>query len=121
MPDQQPSPLSVPEPWNLVAEGYVAENLAAFEGFAREALRLVPAEGDVLDVACGPGSLTLLAARTARSVHAIDFSTAMLDELRTRAAAASITNVDAQLGDGQELPFLDARFDSAYSMFGLIF
>jgi ubiquinone/menaquinone biosynthesis C-methylase UbiE len=116
-----PSPLSTPEPWDLVASGYVAENLAEFEAFAREALRLVPAEGEVLDVAAGPGSLTLLAARTAREVHAVDFAPAMLDALRARAAQAGIANAHARLADGQALPFPDARFDAAYSMFGVIF
>jgi SAM-dependent methyltransferase len=116
-----PSPLATPEPWDLVASGYVAENLAQFEAFAREALRLVPAEGEVLDVAAGPGSLSLLAARTARRVHALDFSPAMLGELAARAAAAGVTNVEARVGDGQALPFPDGGFDAAYSMFGLIF
>lgn len=116
-----PSPLASPEPWDLVAPGYVAENLDQFEAFAREALRLVPAQGEILDVAAGPGSLSLLAARTARRVSAVDFAAGMLAELETRAAAAGITNVDARIGDGQALPFPDGRFDAAYSMFGLIF
>jgi SAM-dependent methyltransferase len=116
-----PSPLATPEPWDLVAAGYVAENLRSFEAFAAEALRLVPAEGDVLDVAAGPGSLSLLAARTARRVYAVDFAPAMLAELRARAAAAAVANVDTEIGDGQALPFPDRRFDAAYSMFGLIF
>jgi len=120
-PAVPPSPLAAPEPWNLVAEGYVAENLASFEAFAREALRWVPATGDVLDVAAGPGSLTLQAAQTARQVHAVDFAPAMLEQLNARAAAAGISNVVAQAADGQALPFADQSFDAAYSMFGLIF
>jgi SAM-dependent methyltransferase len=120
-PKPSPSPLAVPEPWNLVASGYVAENMKAFEAFATEALRLAPARGEVLDVAAGPGSLSLLAARTARHVTAVDFAPAMLAQLTARAAAAGVTNVDPQLGDGQQLPFPDASFDAAYSMFGLIF
>lgn len=120
-PTPSASPLAGPEPWNLVASGYVAENLKSFEAFATEALRLAPAQGDVLDVAAGPGSLSLLAARTARRVVAVDFAPAMLAELRARAAAAGITNVEAQAGDGQALPFPDRSFDAAYSMFGLIF
>ena len=116
-----PSPLGTPEPWDLVASGYVEENLFVFEAFAREALRLVPATGDVLDVAAGPGSLSLHAARTARWVHAVDFAPAMLAELRTRADAAGVTNVTAEVADGQALQFPDQRFDAAYSMFGLIF
>jgi hypothetical protein len=31
-----PSPLSTPEPWDLVASGYVAENLASFEAMKAE-------------------------------------------------------------------------------------
>ena len=93
MSERPPSPLSVPEPWNLVASGYVAENMRSFEGFARRALEFVPAKGDVLDVAAGPGSLSLLAAATARRVYALDFAPQMLAELRARAAAAQVTNV----------------------------
>ena len=116
------SPLATPEPWDLVAEGYVAENLASFEAFAREALRLAPADGgEILDVAAGPGSLALLAAQTARRVYAVDFAETMLAQLRARAIAAGITNVEAQVADGQALPFPSGRFDAAYSMFGLIF
>jgi SAM-dependent methyltransferase len=114
-----PSPLATPAPWDLVAPGYVAENFTTFEAFAREALRLVPADGDVLDVAAGPGPLSLLAARTARSVHAVDFARAMIAELRARAGAAG--NVQCALADGQALPFRDGTLDAAYSMFGLIF
>lgn len=116
-----PSPLATPEPWDLVAEGYVAENLPQFEAFAREALGLAPARGEVLDVAAGPGSLSLLAARTAARVHALDFAPAMLAQLRARAAAAGVTNVEPRLADAQALPFPAASFDAAYSMFGLIF
>jgi ubiquinone/menaquinone biosynthesis C-methylase UbiE len=116
-----PSPLATPEPWDLVAAGYVAENLPSFEAFAREALRLVPPNGEVLDVAAGPGSLTLLAARTATQVHAVDFAPAMLTHLQERAAAAGIRNVTTHAADGQALPFADHSFDAAYSMFGVIF
>jgi len=115
------SVLATAEPWDLVAKGYVAENLKSFEAFATEALRLVPAQGDVIDIAAGPGSLSLLAARTARRVVALDFAPAMLAELRARAAATDLANVEVHVGDGQALPFPDGCFDAAYSMFGLIF
>jgi len=120
-PPPSPSPLATPEPWDLVAAGYVAENLASFEAFAREALRLVPAIGDVLDVAAGPGSLTILAAPSAHQVDAVDFAPAMLAQLRERATAASLGNITTHAADAQSLPFSDHRFDAAYSMFGLIF
>jgi ubiquinone/menaquinone biosynthesis C-methylase UbiE len=121
VPNTAPSPMGTSEPWDLVASGYVAENLESCVAFACEALRLVPATGDVLDVAAGPGSLTLQAARTAAHAYGVDFAPAMLAQLHQRVAAAGITNVTTQVADGQALPFPDGRFDAAYSMFGLIF
>jgi SAM-dependent methyltransferase len=121
MTQPNPSPLGMPEPWDLVAAGYVAENLPVFDAFAREALRLAPAVGEILDVATGPGSLALQAAKTARRVDAVDFAPAMLSELRRLAAAAGLVNIVVQEADGQALPFPDGRFDAAYSMFGLMF
>lgn len=115
------SPLATPEPWSLVAAGYVAENMRSFDAFAREALALAPAEGDVVDVAAGPGTLTLQAARTARTVHAVDFARGMLRELRVRLQASGLANVTLALGDGQALPLRDGGVAAAYSMFGLIF
>jgi SAM-dependent methyltransferase len=54
-------------------------------------------------------------------VEALDFSAVMLTELRARLAARGITNVGVQQGDGQVLPYADASFDKAFSMFGLMF
>src|SRR2546429_6520116 len=108
MASPQPSPLATPHPWNLVAQGYVAENLAVFQAFAREALRLVPAQGEVLDVAAGPGSLTLEAARTARAVQAVGFAPALPDQFRARAAAARVTNAQAPVAHRQDPPVFNA-------------
>jgi len=117
------SPLSVPHAWNLVAPGYLQHNLDDFEVFARRAIELAGIGPDhrVIDVACGPGSLTLPAAAIARRVEAIDFSGAMVDLLRERLAAAGIDNVGVIEGDGEALPFADASFDAGFSMFGLMF
>ena len=49
--------------------------------------------------------LQQLAAPQARRVYAVDFAEAMLGQLRARAAAAGITNVEARVADGQALPF----------------
>lgn len=117
------SPMATPLPWDLVCEGYVAELLDQFTNFARDALRIseMPDGADVLDVAAGPGSLSLLAAERARRVTAVDFSSQMLAELRRRAERAQFSNITAIEADGQALPFPDGSFDRAYSQFGLIF
>jgi len=47
-----------------------------FEVFAREALRLAapPPGGRLVDVACGPGTVSVLAAQADHRVDALDFS-----------------------------------------------
>jgi ubiquinone/menaquinone biosynthesis C-methylase UbiE len=120
-----PSPLSTPAPWDLVADGYVGENVAHFERYAADALELAgfaaAEHARVVDVAAGPGTLALLAARRAARVDAIDFAPAMIAHLQRRAAAEGLTNVTARVGDGQALPYADASADFAFSMFGLMF
>lgn len=122
-PTPAPSPLSQAETWDLVSSGYVDVLMSTFTEYARDALQAVDPSPDahVLDVAAGPGTLTLLAAgRTAR-VTAVDFSAAMLSQARERTRAAGFANVDFHEEDAQKLPFEDNRFDAAFSMFGLIF
>jgi SAM-dependent methyltransferase len=118
----KPSPLAGPEPWNLVADDYTLESLPWFEAYAKAALELAPtvAGARVLDVAAGPGTITLLAAEAGRSVSAIDFSPQMVTNLRRRLNGAQL-GADVQVGDAQSLPWGDAEFDAAFSMFGLMF
>jgi SAM-dependent methyltransferase len=118
-----PSPLATPLPWNLVSAAYEEEVRPRFEAFADEALRLAapPPGGRIVDVACGPGTLSLIAARTAARVDALDFSAEMLARMRARLEGDHVGNVVAHEGDGQALPFADASFDAGFSMFGLMF
>jgi len=116
------SPLASPEPWGLVADDYTLELLPMFELFSRDALALAPTPkgARLLDVAAGPGTLTLLAAESGASLSAIDFSPQMVANLKRRLEAAR-QGADVRLGDGQALPWGDAEFDAAFSMFGLMF
>jgi ubiquinone/menaquinone biosynthesis C-methylase UbiE len=118
-----PSPLATPAPWEAVAGGYAVDIVPQFEKYARDALRVLdpPPRARLLDVACGPGTVALLAAREAEHVDALDFAPAMIEGLRGRAASQGVSNVEAHVGDAQELPFGDDRYDGALSMFGFIF
>lgn len=119
-----PSSLSTALPWDLVSADYTAELLPFFEGYAAEALRLaeLPSAPRVADVACGPGTLSLLAAAAGARVDALDFSPEMLARFRQRLAEAKgRPAIDIREGDGQNLPWADDTFDGAFSMFGLIF
>lgn len=91
----------------------VAENLA-------EALELLP-DDRVLDVATGSGNGALAAARrTWVGAVGSDFVPALLERGRERAAAERL-DVEFVEADVQNLPFEDASFDVATSIFGAMF
>jgi ubiquinone/menaquinone biosynthesis C-methylase UbiE len=115
--------MATPLPWDLVSGAYNEEVVPLFEHFARDALRLAaaPPGSRVVDVACGPGTLTFLATAAGHRVDALDFSPEMLSYLEARRVRESNDRVTAQLGDGQALPYADATFGAAFSMFGLMF
>ncbi len=77
----------------------------------------------VLDIGCGNGQSTRIAARAASRgrVVGIDLSAAMLDHARAEAAAAGLTNVEHVQGDAQVFAFEPASFDVAISRFGSMF
>jgi SAM-dependent methyltransferase len=91
----------------------VAENLA-------EALRILPDER-VLDIACGSGNGAIAAARRSwGGAVGADFVPALLERGRERAAAERLA-VEFVEADAQDLPFEDASFDIAISIFGAMF
>ena len=73
---------------------------------------------DVLDAACGTGTVALAAvAAGARSVTGVDLTPSLLDVARQRVAAADAT-VTLLAGDLLELPLPDAAVDVTLSSFG---
>ncbi|MGK8521396.1 class I SAM-dependent methyltransferase [Nocardia asteroides] len=117
------NPLAVAEPWNLVADGYAEFAPAIMGPFSARALEFVSLtpESRIVDVAAGPGTLSLLAAPHVAQVEAIDFSEPMIARLAKDAAAAGLANIRARVGDGQALPYESDQFDAGFSLFGLMF
>ena len=71
-----------------------------------------PAESArALDVACGPGFLTLALARRCARVTGFDATDAFLELARAEAAQRKLDNVTFQQGDAESLPFADGSFD----------
>jgi ubiquinone/menaquinone biosynthesis C-methylase UbiE len=116
----QASPLASPLPWNLVAPAYAEEVVPWFETFSHAALELAapPPGSPVVDVACGPGTLSVLAARKGHPVDALDFSPGMIEKLEARIGSLPIK---VCVGDGQALPYADGTFSAGFSLFGLMF
>ncbi len=113
----------VPENWGVIASEYEL----AFEGlsaqYAEHVLQLLGLEpGErVIDVAAGTGAFGLLAARAGAKVLATDFAPGMVARLRERIAADRLSNISAEVMDGQALAVSDGSFDAAVSVLGLIF
>ena len=90
---------------------------------ALRALAAAPGES-VLDLGCGCGDSSLaLAERVGAkgSVLGVDLSEPMLARARARAAAAGRRQLEFVAADVQTGPLGDARFDAAFSRFGVMF
>jgi SAM-dependent methyltransferase len=83
----------------------------------------IEATDRVLDVGCGNGQTTRLAARRASRGLAlgIDLSSAMLDRARQDTADEGLTNARFEQADAQVHPFSAPAFDVALSRFGVMF
>lgn len=77
----------------------------------------------VLDVGCGAGETTVLAARQASRGHVVglDLSRPMLERARADQARTGLTNLRFEEGDAQVHPLGDGEFDVAISQFGIMF
>jgi ubiquinone/menaquinone biosynthesis C-methylase UbiE len=67
-------------------------------------------DDELLDIACGPGSLTLELAPHVASATGLDITPAMLEQARAAQAQKGVSNVDWVEGDGAGLPFPDGTF-----------
>jgi arsenite methyltransferase len=69
----------------------------------------------VLDVGCGAGIDTILAARRAGRVLALDFVPAMLERTRAAAAEGGLENVETVEGEMEAIPLADTSVDHVIS------
>ena len=102
--------------WQAAAPAYAATFSGATRPFADPLLDAVSAGPGVtlLDVACGPGGVSALAASRGAEAAGIDFSPQMIGHARAAHPA-----LDFRVADVEQLPFADASFDAAMANFGL--
>jgi SAM-dependent methyltransferase len=74
----------------------------------------------ILDVGCGSGETTLLAAEIGHELTGLDVSTSLLELAKARAKKAGQLSVDFFLGDASRM-FIDPPFDLIMSRFGVMF
>lgn len=82
-------------------------------------LNLRPRE-NVLDVACGTGNLTIPAARTGAYVTGIDIAPNLLEQAERWARSEKLP-ITFEEGNAEQMPYLDASFDTVVTMFGAMF
>jgi monoamine oxidase len=112
--------------WTGLAPGCVrnSEKIAAWSQESDELL-LARVERTrakaILDLACGPGDPTLGLARACPEarVVGVDFIDALVEELRRRAHAEGLRNVEGRVVDILALPFRDGEFDTVTCRFGV--
>jgi SAM-dependent methyltransferase len=92
-------------------------SVEAFAGVSNLAVRAeIPVGATVLDLGCGGGLDSLLAAEKVGprgKVIGVDFSSAMLDRARRGAAEAGLGNTEFLEGDAERLSLEDAAVDIA--------
>lgn len=105
--------------------GYPADLLASLPSVACDAFAGVsnvsvfadiPVGATVLDLGCGSGTDTLVAARrvgqTGKAIG-VDFSPAMLSRARQAVAESGVVNVELRESDAERLPIADGEIDVA--------
>ncbi len=111
--------------YSMTASKYDEYGCKVFEGYAKpllDAADLQPGQ-HVLDVACGPGIPSLMAAPlVSRSglVTGIDIAPGMVNIAKEKAQEKGFHNVVFQEGDAEALPFPDDSFDVVLCNHGLV-
>jgi ubiquinone/menaquinone biosynthesis C-methylase UbiE len=94
----------------VMAQRTAEREAAFFLPHLRSGMRL-------LDVGCGPGSITLGLAETVEpgAVVGLDFQELQIRQAQSLADAHGITNLHFQVGDAYQLPFPDGSFDAVFA------
>ncbi|MDQ3660407.1 MAG: methyltransferase domain-containing protein [Actinomycetota bacterium] len=110
------------EAWDAIAAGYDRHVAPTEVPLANEALGLAglkPGE-TFLDVAAGPGGLSLPAARLGAKVLATDWSPAMIERFEARVHEEGLPDAEGRVMDAHDLGLEDDTFNVTASQFGVM-
>ena len=111
-----------PEAWDAIAAAYDEFVAPGEVSFANEGLRLAglkPGER-FLDVAAGPGGLSLPAARLGAKVLATDWSAAMIERFQRHVREEGLPEAEGRVMDAHALKIDDDIYDVTGSQFGVM-
>lgn len=111
--------------YSTTAPSYEKYGSKTFETYAEPLLEQAGLKQGqhVLDIACGPGIPSLMAAHRvgpAGTVTGIDLAPGMVELARQKAHEQGLKNVTFQEADGEALPFPDESFDMVLCNHGLV-
>jgi SAM-dependent methyltransferase len=112
-----------PEGWDRASTEYervIVKLTLPHAERAIDRLGLRPGER-IIDVACGPGTASFVAAERDASVMATDYAPDMIARLREAISSRGVSGIKAAVMDGQALEIPDGSFDAAICVFGLMF
>lgn len=71
---------------------------------------------DILDIGCGPGTISIGLANTSLKgkVIGVDFGDSQIEKARSNAKETGLTNLEFQVASCYELPFEDETFDRVF-------
>jgi SAM-dependent methyltransferase len=113
--------------WGLDVDSYVKYTGDELIPVAEKLVEIADPKWDsgVIDIACGPGRASFLAARRVGPggrVHGVDLAPPMVAWAERAAAAEGLTNVTFAVGDAEDLAEVpNDAFEAALSNFGIIF
>ena len=113
MSDSQPHLQKIRDQFTRQADAYIRMKQTTDEEALGRAVALtgVQPEHRVLDVACGPGFLTMVFAQRCAEAIGFDATTVFLSHAREEAARRGLQNIQFRKGDAEHLPFTNATFD----------
>jgi ubiquinone/menaquinone biosynthesis C-methylase UbiE len=115
----------VAKTFDTVCKDYDCAPLRFFSSSAEELLRVLNLRGNerLIDIAAGTGNISLPAAKILSQGHvtAVDLSSGMLDQARTKAEAAGLNNIKFHCCDLESLKQPDSSYDVATCGFGIFF
>lgn len=117
------APFMFYESWDAVSSGYETDAKPFLELYSKEAIAKsgVSSSSSVLDLACGPGTLSLMISSSVKKVTALDFSPYMIKIFKSQIEKENLKNIELVCSDGMNASFENEQFDHIFSMFGLMF
>lgn len=111
----------VKQQFGCQADAYLASTVHAQGEDLQQLSHLLAgnSSANLLDLGCGAGHVSFLAANLVRSVTAYDLADEMLNVVSKTARERGLTNIVTQQGIAEQLPFADCSFDIVTSRYSL--